>query len=172
MTGSTPRDPVAAFYAGDSDHRGRTLDGILAWSDEKLESVHDYIQWIFPTRQPSGVNPYAPLVTHATVEAFASDAALRQRLRDAFERMLRFYGLRESGGTIEPDPDRYALRSRVWLHAGNHNHLRLTRIMESVATLGLRRDALALQRCLVERVAPESGRVSSTTLEFWKRAVE
>jgi len=171
MTGSGPRDPVTAFYGGDSDDRGRTLDEILAWNDENLESVHDYIQWVFPTRRPSGVNPHAPLVTTATVEAFTTDAALRQRLRQAFERMLRFYGLRERDGTIEPDPERFAPRARVWLHAGNHNHLRLTRIMESVATLGLRSDARALQRCLVERVAPESGRVSSATLGFWQRAV-
>jgi hypothetical protein len=168
---TVPRDAVVDFFAGGRDHRGRSLDGILTWDDDDLESVHDYIQWLFPTRQPSAVNPFAPLVTDATVTAFLSDATLRERLRRAFERMLRFYGLRENDGPIEPDPERFAARSPVWLHPGNHNHLRLTRIMESLATLGLQREARALQRCLVDHVAPASGRVSRATLDFWKRAV-
>lgn len=172
MTGRIPSDPVIAFYTGGTDHRGRTLERLLAWDDERLEAVHDYIQWVFPTRQPSGINPYAPLVTETAVKAFADDTRLRERLRAAFERMLRFYGLRERDGRVETDPERFELRARVWLQPGNHNHLRLTRIMESLSTLGLRAEAKALQQCLVESVAAESHRVSSSTLEFWKRAVK
>jgi hypothetical protein len=164
-------DPAVAFYSGGVDHRGRTLDDILAWDDADLESVHDYIQWVFPTRQPSGVNRHAPLVTPITVESFTADTRLRARLRRAFERMLRFYGLRQTSEGIDPDPARFAARARIWLHRGNHNHLRLTRIMESVATLGLPDEARALQRCLLDRVAPTSGHVSPATLEFWKRSV-
>jgi hypothetical protein len=135
--------------------------------------VHDYIQWVFPARQPSGVNPFAPLVAGATVAAFAADPSLRTRLREALDRMLRFYGLRRSAGRIEIDPARFPDRARTWLHAGNHNHLRLTRMMESVATLGLPDDARALQRCLLDDVAggAGAGRISPRTLEFWRRAV-
>jgi hypothetical protein len=166
-------DRVVSFYAGGRDVEGRTLDEILAWDDERLEAVHDYIQWLFPTRQPSGVNPHAPLVGDATIEAFARDESLRARLRRAFERMLGFYGLRASDGRMEIDPERFASRARVWLHPGNHNHLRLTRIMDSLATLGLREEALALRRCLIDDVSggPGAGRVLPRTIEFWTRAV-
>ena len=166
-------DPVVAFYSGGRDGSGRTLGGILAWDDELLEAVHDYIQWVFPTRQPSGVNPFAPLVTGATVRAFADDAALRDRLRQALDRMIIFYGLARSGDRVVIDASRFPARARMWLHPRNHNHLRLTRIMESLATLGLRADALALQRCLVEEIAGRGAdSVSPRTVGFWTRAVE
>lgn len=169
---STTADPAVAFYGGGRDSQGRTLDQILAWDDLRLEAVHDYIQWLFPTRQPSGVNPLAPLVTDATVRAFAREHQLRDALQRAFDRMLGFYGLRRSGGRIEPDPSRFEDRARTWLSAGNHNHLRLTRIMDSLATLELIEDARALQRCLLEVAAGRhAARVSPGTREFWRRAI-
>ena len=163
-------DAVVGFYSGGRDAAGRTLGEILAWDDDRLEMVHDYIQWVFPTRQPSGVNPFAPLVTGATARAFAADEALRDRLRRALDRMLAFYGLTRRAERIEIDAARFPARARTWLNPGNHNHLRLTRIMDSLSALGLRDDALALKRCLLEDVCagPGAGRVTERTLEFWR----
>ena len=162
-------DPVVTFYSGGRDSQGRTLAEILAWNDGALEAVHDYIQWLFPTRLPSGVNADAPLVAPSTVEAFAGNPALREELRHAFTRMLAFYGLTRVGERIEMDADRFDDRARVWLRPGNHNHLRLTRIMDSLTTLGLEQEAGALRRCLLDDVAagPGAGRISPRTLQFW-----
>jgi hypothetical protein len=172
VTRTSATDPIVAFYSGAPDDRGRTVGEILAWDDERLESVHDYIQWLFPLRQPSGVNPGAPLVTDVTVRAFSTDPRLTALLHSAFERMLRFYGLSEGPNeSIQPVPSRFPARAPVWLRPGNHNHLRLTRIMTSLATLGLRDDATALQRCLV-KIAAEHGRVTARTLEFWRGALD
>jgi len=169
----SPLDAIVSFYSGGADAAGRTLDEILAWDDHRLEAVHDYIQWVFPTRQASGVNPLAPLVTDATVAAFHRDAALRERLRQALDRMLFFYGLSRSGTRIAVDDLRFPVRARVWLRPGNHNHLRLTRILESLATLGLTAEARALQRCLLEDVyaGPGAESVSARTADFWRRAI-
>lgn len=166
-------DPVVAFYSGGRDAEGRTVEQILEWNDDLLEGVHDYIQWIFPTRQPSGVNPSAPLVTDETVRMFREDAALPDRLRRALDRMLAFYGLRRTNTRIEIDASRFLSRARVWVRPGNHNHLRLTRIMESLATLGLKNDAQALQRCLLEDVccAPGGDAITQRTREFWRTAL-
>ena len=166
-------DPIVLFYSGGPDDAGRTLAGILGWDDEQLEAVHDYIQWVFPTRQPSGVNPFAALVTAATVQAFELDARLRERLRHALDRMLVFYGLAWSGSRIVIDDPRFPARARVWLRPGNHNHLRLTRILESLATLGLVAAAQALQRCLLEDICAGPGveSVSPRTADFWRHAV-
>jgi hypothetical protein len=162
-------DRIVEFFSGAADSSGRRLDEILGWSDERLEHVHDYIQWVFPTRQPSGVNPLAPLVADATAAAFAADPALRDRLRAALDRMLAFYGLRRDGDRIQIDPSCFDERSAVWLHAGNHNHLRLTRIMDSLAALGLEADSRALRRCLLEDVVPRAGaRVTPRTRHFWE----
>ncbi|HTM26961.1 MAG TPA: opioid growth factor receptor-related protein [Vicinamibacterales bacterium] len=165
-------DPIVAFFSGGRDIEGRTLDQILGWDDHRLEGVHDYIQWLFPTRQPSGVNPSAPLVTDATAGAFERTDALRASLRRAFDRMLAFYGLRWNDGRVEIDEGRFPVRGRVWLHAGNHNHLRLTRIIDSLAALDLRAEARALQRCLIDDVAANAGpgHITPGTVQFWRRA--
>lgn len=170
-------DRIVAFYSGGADDRGRTLEAILAWPDARLESVHDYIQWVFPTRARSGVNPSAPLVTDATIPAFTSPE-LQDRLRRALNRMLEFYGLTSAtsaAGLVEItiDPSRFADRSRNWLRPGNHNHLRLTRIMESLQTLGLEAEATALQRCLMTDVyeGPGRNRITRQTYEYWTEAI-
>ena len=172
-------DRVAAFYSGGPDHRGRTLSQILAWPDGELEAVHDYIQWVFPNVAPSPVNPAAPVVTSVTVAEFRASPALRTALRRSLDRMLAFYGLRRAGeaerdARIEIDPAHFGERARVWLHPGNHNHLRLTRIMQSLAALGLRAEARALQRCLVSDVheGPGQRRITGDTLDFWHAAVD
>jgi len=166
-------DLIVQFYSGGRDHAGRTLDAILAWDDDRLEAVHDYIQWVFPSRQPSGVNPFAPLVSDETVRAFERDPVLRGRLARAFERMLRFYGLCVRDGRVAIDDHAFPSRSRAWLASGNHNHLRLTRIMDCLSTLGMRAEALALQRCLIEDIAagPGKARITPRTIDFWSRAV-
>jgi hypothetical protein len=165
-------DPIVEFYSGGRDPAGRTLEEILAWDDERLEAVHDYIQWLFPTRQPSGVNPFAPLVTGDTVRAFTADESLRHGLHRALDRMLAFYGLRRRADRIEIDAARFAGRARTWLTPNNHNHLRLTRIIDSLSALGLREDALALKQSLLEDVCagPGVGRVTARTIEFWAAA--
>lgn len=166
-------DSIVAFYSGGRDAEGRTFDQIVGWNDDLLEAVHDYIQWLFPTREPSGVNPSAPPATDETVRAFQRDSELRDRLRAALDRMLVFYGLRRIADRIEIDSARFPLRARVWLRPGNHNHLRLTRIMDSLSTLGLRADARALQRCLLDDIGTGPGAevVTARTREFWRRAV-
>jgi len=170
-------DRIASFYSGGADDRGRTLEHILGWPDEELEAVHDYIQWMFPTVARSAVNPSAPLVTGATVTAFEARPELRDGLRRSLDRMLSFYGLRRTAdsGTvrIDIDPSRFRDRARVWLRPGNHNHLRLTRIMQSLAALGLMPEAEALQRSLVTHVYERlgAGRITRDTCEYWMDAL-
>jgi hypothetical protein len=170
-------DRIVAFYSGGPDDQGRTLDQILGWSDHFLEVTHDYIQWVFPTRATSGVNPSAPLVTGETIAAFAARPDLRARLGRSLNRMESFYGLQRNTASadavrIEIDPSRFTERARDWLRPNNHNHLRLTRIMESLATLGLTAEAKALQRCLLTDVyeGPGATRITPETAGFWRRA--
>lgn len=171
-------DRIVSFYSGGHDDRGRTLEAILAWDDGRLESSHDYIQWVFPTDVPSAVNPTAPLVAGQTVQAFASSSELRGRLRRALDRMLSFYGLARSGSdggavAISVDDSRFAGRAANWLRPANHNHLRLSRILRCLWILGLKAEAEALQRCLLIDVAegPGRNRITRDTREFWSEAL-
>lgn len=166
-------DPLVQFYKGVApDNRGRRLEDILAWGDDELEYTHDYIQWLFPIATV-GVNPFAPPANAATIEAFHDDASLRHALCRSFDRMLAFYGLERSGDEIVPRAD--FASHRQWLTAGNHNHLRLTRIMKSLRLFGLDVDVRALHGCLIRIADSEhaAGRrsISADTIRFWNEAV-
>jgi Opioid growth factor receptor (OGFr) conserved region len=173
---SSPLHPLVAFYRdGARDDRGRTLAEILAWSDDRLEAVHDFIQWLFPLPERSGANPGAPTLDAATIEAFHAAPAMRERLHHAFERMLRFYGLNwvasPAGGAVERLPT-FRERAQNWLWPGNHNHLRLTRILRSTLLLGLEAESKALFHALntIYREFPD--RIATRTHAFWSDAAQ
>lgn len=167
--------PLIAYYRGaGTDHAGRHLHDVLAWDDDALEQVHDYVQWVFPNTEPSRANAAAPLLTAADIAAFRGDRVLREALGAALDRMLAFYGLRrcEAAGTVSIEQaDHWATRSAHWLQPFNHNHLRLTRIMKCLAALGRREDAEALQRVLLDLADRTHVRaVSRTTAKHWREA--
>src|SRR6188474_203925 len=95
--------PLVAFYRGNGrDHRGRLLSHIHQYGFDDLERHHDYIQWLFPLPEPSGVNPDAPLLTVQDIATFRSDDSLRKTLLQSFKVMLQFYGLELSGTADDP----------------------------------------------------------------------
>ena len=174
--------PLVAFYRdGAPDDRGRTLAEILSWDDDRLEAVHDFIQWLFPLSEPSGANPSAPTLDSAAIAAFQASPEMQQRLRQSFDRMVRFYGFAGSP-SASPDPSSpgpvptivrspsFAARARNWLHPMNHNHLRLTRILRSTLLLGLEAESKALFHALnaIYREFPD--RIPARTHAFWSDA--
>ena len=172
-----PSDPIVAFYRGQRpDEAGRYLAEILKWDDDRLEEIHDYIQWLFPTRERSGVNPSAPLITSTTVAEFGADDDLHDALRRSFGRMLRFYGLRLEAagrGVAVVLGDNYSERRSNWLRPGNHNHLRITRILACLVSLGLRPCAQAFADCLQEVYRIEgTSCISARSFRFWMDTLE
>jgi len=167
---------IVAFYAGEgTDHRGRSLKEIWAWEDDRLEDVHDYIQWLFPLNEGSMFNAAAPILTAEEINAFSDSPALRKNLHRSFERILAFYGfiLDETGATpiIAPGPQ-FQMRAIHWMTPGNHNFLRLTRIMKSLMLLGVEPLARVLFQALEKLHAGESGKtIGPRTLQFWRDAV-
>ncbi|HEX4064406.1 MAG TPA: opioid growth factor receptor-related protein [Acidobacteriaceae bacterium] len=116
MAGSThpAAHPIVAFYRdGATDDRNRTLAQILDWDDDRLEDIHDFIQWLFPLPETSGANPSAPTLDAHTITAFHATPEMQQRLRQSLDRMLRFYGFAWATGptptssappTLKPAP--------------------------------------------------------------------
>jgi hypothetical protein len=166
-------DKLIGFFRGGADNYGRTLDGILAWDDAHLEEVHDYIQWLFPLPEPSSFHPEAPALDPETIAAFRADSALQARLHAAFVRMLSFYGL-QLGRQGVVRAEGFREKSYGWLQPGNHNHLRLTRILRSLRLLGLEWEADSLFECLSaiykEEAVSARPRISARTFRFWKEA--
>src|SRR4051812_19771894 len=123
------------FYRGTgTDSEGRTIATVWAFSDAELESIHDFIQWLFPLREPSRFNPDAPLLTDADIAVFHADPALRANLLRSLEGFLAFLGLRFDGDAVVPAAD---FESKNVLAFENHNWLRITRVLTSTRLLGL-----------------------------------
>jgi hypothetical protein len=164
---------LTRFFTGGVDDDGRSFDQILGWEDARLEAVHDYIQWIFPLPERSGANPWAPVLDAATIASIRGDAEMQARLHSAFLRMLAFYGFALEADAVVEGP-RFAAASRNWLQGGNHNHLRLTRMLRSLRVLGLERDAAALWEALRGLYQRENaaGRrtITAETFGFWRQA--
>jgi hypothetical protein len=170
---TTPADsPLVRFYEGRGpDHRGRALATIQAFNHHRLESIHDYIQWLFPLREPSAFNPFAPLLTDADVAAFHDRPALRDALRRSFEIFLDFLGLthdQETGIVLDaPGPD--AAQRREVFSEPNHNWLRITRVLTSLNTLGLPEEARAFFTSLEARYHRRCG-ITDDTFAYLKAA--
>ncbi|XP_062843003.1 opioid growth factor receptor-like protein 1 isoform X2 [Trichomycterus rosablanca] len=103
---------------------------------QKLESVHSYIQWLFPL-QEQGVNPYATALTEKEIKLFHEDEEVKKRLLKSYNLMLDFYGIKllnQETGEVD--------RRRNWrerfenLNRNTHNNLRITRILSCLGLLG------------------------------------
>jgi hypothetical protein len=156
------------------DDRGRYLEDVLRFSDEQLEYTHDFIQWLFPLREPSGANPDAPCLDDAAIAQFRERPDLRDAMRRALDRMLSFYGLAREDDAIVTSPE--FSRHAQWLTPENHNHLRLTRMLKSLRLLGNEPEARALYQCL-SRLYEEQRRsgyagITARTFRFWQASVQ
>jgi hypothetical protein len=166
---------IVEFYSGKgNDHCGRSFDTILEFSDSELESVHDYIQWLFPMKGCSPVNPVAPVVDKQVQAEFAENPTLKTNLCKACGRMLKFYGLRCDTGMypcrhIGCDAN-FTTKAANWLIPSNHNHFRLTRILTSLRLLGLKVCSRNLLVCLVGIASRFHERITRETLAYWKKS--
>lgn len=161
-----------AFLSGvGTDHAGRTVDQIASWSHAKLEGTHDYIQWVFPTMARGRFNPDAPELTEAEVVEGAGDERVVRNLRRMAVVMAKFYGLQRTCSADGPYYDPIEDRHPWWMRAGNHNFLRITRILSSLRLFGLTEEAEALLDVL-EVLAPKylGPADSRVVLEFWRDA--
>ena len=119
----------------------------------------------------------APVLNRRSIEEFRARADLQEKLLFSFTRMLNFYGLEVRSGervTITRAPN-FAAKATVWLSPGNHNHLRITRILRCLTVLGLESEAKAFFGCLSEIYEDEQNKrlpaISDETVLYWKEAV-
>jgi hypothetical protein len=164
---------IVDFYRGErTDTEGRWLREIWAWSDGRLEAVHDFIQWLFPLPEPSRFNPDSPLLGQEDIAAFRNDEHLRTNLRQSFARILTFLGLRqaESGAVVE-GVNFTARAGDVW-DSPNHNWLRITRILRSMRLLGLETESQALYGRLEAFYHSRRFPIPADTFRYWTEAVK
>ena len=145
---------IAAFLEGEgTDGRGRTMFDILAFDDVALERTHDFVQWLFPLREPSGAVPEAPVLDDADIAAIQDSIAAQCALAAATDRMDAFYAA-----------------THDWLMPNDHNHLRITRIIRSLRLLRGDEAADAFKAAILARVAETRAPVSARSRGYWATA--
>ena len=153
------KDRIIGFLDGSlPDYKGRHHKDILAFSDEELESCHDQIQWMFPLHEGSKFAETCPILTKEVVGLFGS--AVLENIMLAVNRMVDFYGLGE-----EPVTDKH----KEWCVNGNHNLLRITRMIRCLRLVGLDEEALSLY-LLVMEVGVKTG-IDPVTMMYWSKAL-
>jgi hypothetical protein len=146
--------PLHAFLAGvGRDGRGRLVADVIGFSDDEMEAVHDYIQWLFPLRTRSAAQPHSPVLTAAEIAAISTDPRAGATLKAATERMLRFYG-----------------KTHWWLTSHDHNHLRITRILHSLRLLVGSNEARAFHRTILALHDAAGAPVNTRSLHYWAEA--
>lgn len=170
--------PLIQFYRGrGTDAEGRYLNEILKWNHYKLEVVHNYIQWLFPLRVASAFNADAPILDDEQIRIFRTDDGLKTRLAQVFTMMLEFYGFElhtANEGRIQIVPSvEWPEHKRNWLTPGNHNLLRITRILTSLCLLGMEDHSRAFFAALEQVYATTDGKIiGSRSYEFWRGAID
>lgn len=136
------------------DSRGRYHADILKFSDKELEETHDYIQWLFPLRDESAAVPGSPfLESEDVVRVIREDEDIQENLVMALVRMHRFYE-----------------NNDFWLRQGDHNHLRITRILKSISLLSSKENAVDFYDFIMRRVR-DAQPVTAESLEYWKKSI-
>ena len=146
--------PLHAYLAGiGRDGRGRLAIDVLGFSNERLEEVHDYIQWLFPLPTRSAAQPGAPVLTQAEIDAIRTDPRALDTLRKAIGRMLQFYK-----------------ETNWWLTSHDHNHLRITRIIHSVRLLVGPEETQRFHKDILALDYVAGCPINTRSLRFWAEA--
>ncbi len=148
-----------------TESQGRTIEEIWALNDFWLEHDHKYIQWLFPIDTQTKFNRHAPVLTQDDILAFSHSDALKSAQRQSLSVMLRFFGMKWQGVDIVP-MEQLNIRDHIWLKHGGHNHLRISRIIRSLALCGQAELSSKFQRAMLE-AAEQFGEVSEESKEYW-----
>lgn len=113
------------------DIHGRMRVNLLPTDLDEFESCHNWVQWVFPTMEESRFNNLAPVLEENDVKELDCKMVIRH-----LELVMPFFGWNVSRGGSFSLTDNAESMTANWLTPGNHNHLRLTRIMKSLRYFG------------------------------------
>jgi len=163
--------PLIAFYRGaGTDAAGRAISVVHSFPFHRLDSCHDFIQWLFPLAMRSAFNPEAPILTEEDRFEFHNDPIIRKNYRISLARMLDFFGYFENAGGVISRTALWHQLAPKWLSPENHNAMRVTRILRSSMLCGFVPQALALHEILRIDSRCMSGDWKRP-LDYWRDAV-
>lgn len=161
-------EEILKFLRGElANIRGITLTEMQDFPFGKKEKQHDYIQWMFPTKDISEQQEGAggPAINDDFIAKLNKDVVAIENAKKSFSRMLYFYGLQYDGTTISKS-NTFEDRASKWCPGNyNHNHSRITRILESLKHFGLKKESAAFFDCLKKLWLEKPERFTNETME-------
>lgn len=147
------------FYRdGFPNSSGDTLQSIIEWDDDSWESCHHFIQWVFPLDEPSQYNPNAPLLTEEDIEEFKNSEVIKSNIGKVLNRAKWFLGFYDD---VRPH----------WFEVGDHNMLRITRILRFLNLIGNSFEMMKIYSWLTRLDSAYPYIVSDETIDYWMKAV-
>ena len=135
------------------DHQGRYLRDIWDFDDKAIEQTHDFIQWMFPLTEKSMSVPGVPTLSAADVEAIRASEVARANLEKSAQWYLGFLQ-----------------RNDHWIKPYDHNHLRITRVINSLRLLLGDRQADDFRSELISSLETNLDKIGIKAREFWSIA--
>ena len=134
------------------DFRGRMIVDIWSYSDEEIESIHDFIQILFPLNKESqSVFNGHYLDTDYLIQNLKDDEQVKENILKSSEWFLSFLK-----------------RHDYWKRGYNHNQLRISRIIECLRLIVGDKEANSFYECIIGMC--EGHRLNPNSIEYWKNA--
>lgn len=135
------------------DFKGRMLEDIWQYSDEQIENEHDFIQIIFPTNYESKSSFHGYfLKSKGEITTLKENKRVIQNLKKSADWFFQFLS-----------------RNDHWIKKYDHNHLRVTRIIECLRLLVSDQEADIFFSKVLSIIKDEDS-IGERTLKFWKDA--
>lgn len=122
---------------------GDSLEDILWFNRIDFDTKHDFIQWMFPNRAASPVNPMAPRLDDKHLALYRFSGELRNQVGRSIAKFLRFLGIEEVAGELVRTGN-YEKGFQYWVCRVDHNHKRISRLLTFLCEIGEREQAEVL----------------------------
>ena len=139
---------------GGTDFKGRTLESIWSFTDQQIESTHDFVQIIFPLDKPSQSTFHGNyLDSNELVNKIKDSSIAKENILKSSKWYFSF------------------LKRNIWLwnRKYDHNQLRITRVIECLRLLSSDSEADKFYRNILE-IIKDDNKINETSLNFWKNA--
>ena len=145
---------LCSFLTGhETNSSGWLLSHVWKFNDTQIENTHTFIQWVFPTDEPSRATPGSPVLDEEQILEIQNSEQAKQNLSKSAEWYFDF--LR---------------RNNFWRKPHDHNHLRITRVIKSLRLLCGDDEADYFKEQFWQLLGADISQIPSKTIEYWENA--
>ena len=145
---------LCSFLTGhETNSSGWLLSHVWKFNDTQIENTHTFIQWVFPTDEPSRATPGSPVLDEEQISEIQNSETAKTNLKKSAEWYFNF--LR---------------RNSLWRKPYDHNHLRITRVLKSLRLLCGDDEADYYKQQFWQLLGSDVSRIPSKTIEYWEDA--